>query len=90
MVDLVAGSVEVIVVDVELCGGVSCACGLEGDVDEGLAENFVENRLPEVAAVVEDLVDNVLDIVRGVCVGDEERGNIPKRISFPYNGPPGW
>lgn len=60
LVDLVTGTIKIVVVDVELCGRISCACRLEGNVDEGLAENFVENRLAEVAAIIEDLVDDIL------------------------------
>lgn len=63
LVNLVAGTIKIVVVDVKLCGRISCTRGLEGNVDEGLAENFVEDRLAEVATVIEDLVDDILIII---------------------------
>lgn len=88
-VDLGSGTVEVVVVDVELRARVGSARGIKSDVDKVLTEHSVEDRLPEAAIFLEDLVDNVLGIVRTVFIGDEDRGNIPRRKSFPYNEIPG-
>lgn len=60
LIDLVAGTIEVVVVEVELCGRISCTRGLKGNVDEGLAEKPVEDRLAEVAAVIKDLIAHIL------------------------------
>lgn len=89
-VDLAAGPVEVVVVDVELRVRVGCARGPESDVDKVLAEHSVEDRLPEATIFFEHLVDNILGIVRAVIIADGDRGNTPRRKSFPYNGTPGW
>jgi hypothetical protein len=40
-VDLRSWAIQVVVVDVELCGRVRSARGFEGDVDEGLSKQFV-------------------------------------------------
>lgn len=87
-VDLGAGPVEIVVIDVELCARIGCARGDESDVDKALTEHSVEDRLPEAAIFFEDLIDNVLGIVRAVFIGGEDRGNIPRHKSFPYNGTP--
>lgn len=60
-VDLAAGVVEVVVVDVKLCGGVGGFGGAEGNVDEGFTEHVVENGGAEGAVVVEDFVHDILE-----------------------------
>jgi hypothetical protein len=54
--------VKVVVVDVELCVGVGGAGGFEGDLDEVLAKDVVEDAGAEVAVFAEDLVDDVLEV----------------------------
>lgn len=54
--------VEVVVVDVELCGRVGGAGGFEGDLDEVFAKDVVEDAGAEVAVFAEDLVDDVLEV----------------------------
>lgn len=58
----VGGGVEVVVVDVELCGRVGGTGGLERGRDEALAEDVVEDGGAETAVFAEDLVDDVLSI----------------------------
>lgn len=58
-IDFRASVVEVVVVDEELCCGVSLLRGAEGNVDEFGAEQVVEDRSPPGAIVVKDLIDYV-------------------------------
>lgn len=63
----VGGAVEVVVVEVEDGVGVRRAGGLEGDGDEVFAQDLGEDRRPQGAVLVEDLVAYVLSI-KGVMV----------------------
>jgi len=56
----VAGAVEVVVVDVQLCVRVGGAGGVEGDADVVFAQYLVPVGLAEGAVFVEDLVGHIL------------------------------
>lgn len=49
-----------VVVDVQLGVGVGGARSFEGEADKVLAEDVVEDRGPERAVLVEDLVNDIL------------------------------
>jgi hypothetical protein len=55
----VVGVVEVVVVDVQLGGGISGASSAEGNTDEVLAEDSTKDAITERAVLSKDLVDNV-------------------------------
>jgi hypothetical protein len=55
----VVGDVEVVIVDVELCGRVGGASGAEGDANKVLAKHAAENAVPEVTVLGEDFVDHI-------------------------------
>ena len=60
-VDLaVVGTVEVVVVDVELGRGIRLTGSLESDGNEFLAKDSRVNRVSQGSVLVEDLVDDVL------------------------------
>jgi hypothetical protein len=86
----VRGAVEVVVVDVEFCGGVGGLGGFEGELDEGFAEDVVEDGGAEGAVFGEDLVDDVLVRVSFVLLWDgmlgERGGDIPMRRPCPCTG----
>jgi hypothetical protein len=67
----VVGRVEVVVVDVQLGSGVSLAGGLEGDLDEVLAEDVVEDGGAEAAVLLEHLVDDVPGVDLALVLGQE-------------------
>jgi len=55
----VRGTVEVVVVDVQLGSWVGGLGSLKGNADEVLTENVVENALAEGTVLVEDLVNDI-------------------------------
>lgn len=56
----VVGNVKVVVVDVQLAGGVGRASSLKGNANVVLADDIEPVALPEGSVFVEDLVHNVL------------------------------
>ena len=56
----VVGDVKVVVVDVQLAGGVGRASSLKGNANVVLADDIEPVALPEGSVFVEDLVHNVL------------------------------
>jgi hypothetical protein len=59
----VVGNVKVVVVDVQLAGGVGRASSLKGNADVVLADDVEPVALPEGSIFVEDLVHNVLGLL---------------------------
>jgi hypothetical protein len=59
-VDLGTGVVQVVVVDIELSGGIDSAGGAEGDINKLLTKNAVEDAVPELSIVLEDLIYDIL------------------------------
>jgi hypothetical protein len=59
----VVGNVKVVVVDVQLAGGVGRASSLEGNADVVLADDVEPVALPEGSVFVEDLVHHVLGLL---------------------------
>lgn len=60
LVDFITRAIKIVVIDVELRCRVCCTRSPEGNIDEILAEDLIEDRLTEVTAVIKDLVDNIL------------------------------
>jgi len=58
----VAGLVQIVVVDVQLRIRIRSPRSREGNLDEILAEHIVEDRAPERAILIKDLVDDVPSI----------------------------
>ena len=56
----VVGNIKVVIVDVELRGGISGTSSLEGNADVVLADDLHPVALPESTILVEDLVGDVL------------------------------
>jgi hypothetical protein len=67
----VVGNVKVVVVDVQLAGGVGRTCSLEGNADVVLADDIEPVALPEGSVLVEDLVHDVLGLLAS-CGSFEE------------------
>lgn len=59
-VDLGTSVVQVVVVDIELSGGIDSASGTEGDINELFTKNAVEDAVPELPIVLEDLIYDIL------------------------------
>jgi hypothetical protein len=77
-IDLCARTVEVVVVDVQLGGGVDGTGFVERDVNEGFAEDAVEDRVTEGAVFFEDLVDYILlGVNEDEGAGGWEKGRYP-------------
>jgi hypothetical protein len=55
----VIGNVEIIIVDVKLCGRVGGASGAEGDANEVLTKHAAENAVSEATVLGEDFVDHI-------------------------------
>lgn len=66
----VVGVIEVVVVDVQLGGGISGASSAEGNTNEVLAEDSAENTITERAVLSKDLVDDVPLEDLALVVGD--------------------
>ena len=69
----VAAIIEVVVVDVQFGSWVGLLGCLEGDADKVFAEDTAEDRVAKRTILVEDLVDNILAIVRHVKSRQDSR-----------------
>lgn len=84
----VVGDVKVVVVDVQLAGGVGSTSGLEGDADVVLADDVEPVAFPEGSVLVEDLVHNVLvSSASFKWIVWRTSRSLPRRRSCPCSGP---
>lgn len=79
----IVGDIKVVIVNVQLGGGIGGACGAESDTDEVLAQDTAENGVAKAAVLSEDLVHDVPlddlalvpgDLGRNVVLDDLRQG----------------
>jgi len=92
--ELGARVVQVVIVKVQLCAGVGSSGGLEGNINELLAEKPVEDGVTECTVVLEDFVENVpvhdLALILGHDGGDVVLNDLGQGSSIGNVGDPTW